>query len=67
MTMSNNNIEKLHTDIDATMPNRATETSIYVTDLLAELQIIARIGGLKSLSDDIELILVKHMSGRSIL
>ncbi len=49
------------------MTSRATETSVYVTDLLGELQTIAKIGGLSSLSDDIQLVLVKHMSGQSIL
>ena len=49
------------------MSNKASDTSIYITDLLGELQTIAKIGGLTSLSDDIELLLVKHRSGQSIL
>ena len=47
--------------------SQATEASVYITDLLGELHTIAKIGGLKSLSDDIQLVLVKHKSGQSIL
>jgi len=53
--------------LDGGMSNKASDTSIYITDLLGELQTIAKIGGLTSLSDDIELLLVKHRSGQSIL
>lgn len=38
-------------------------TESYVTDLLSELQMIAKLGGLTALSDDIDTVLSKHMAG----
>jgi len=38
-----------------------TETAIYITDLLAELQTIANISGLTGLSMDIDAVIEKHM------
>lgn len=67
ISMVNKNIQDAHICHKDAVPSRANETLVYITDLLGELQTIARIGGLKSLSDDIQLVLVKHMSGQSIL
>jgi len=65
-------VQKLNTQTnefisETEVTSRNSDTSAYITDLLGELQTIAKIGGLESLSDDIELVLVKHMSGQSIL
>ena len=67
MVLRSENTQRTLTDIEDPVPNRANETSVYITDLLGELETIARIGGLISLSDDIELVLAKHISGQSIL
>lgn len=40
---------------------RRGETLNYITDLLSELQTIASISGLKTLSDDIDTVLAKHV------
>lgn len=52
---------------ESSSTKQQSETSVYITDLLSELQTIAKIGGLTKLSDDIDLVLAKHMSGQSIL
>jgi len=67
MSLQNKIIQRDAEEFSVTVKNRATETSIYITDLLGELQTIAQIGGLMTLADDLELVLVKHMSGQSIL
>jgi len=65
-------VQKLNTQTnefisETEVTSRNSDTSAYITDLLGELQTIAKIGGLESLSDDIELVLAKHISGQSIL
>ena len=67
MLIQNLNTQRNEFSSEAEVATRNSDTSVYITDLLGELQTIARIGGLVSLSDDIELVLVKHMSGQSIL
>ena len=41
--------------------SQTTETKNYVTDLLGELQTIAKVGGLEALSKDIETLLSRHL------
>ena len=65
--MRSENTQRSDASLQSSIPNKAMETSTYITDLLGELQSIAKIGGHTSLSDDIELVLVKHLSGQSIL
>lgn len=67
MSLRNRKIQVETEEVGGTVTNRANETSHYIADLLGELQTIAQIGGLQSLSDDLELVLVKHMAGESIL
>ncbi len=50
-------------EIGDSKAGQATETSVYITDLLGELQTIARIGGLTKLSDDIKVVMVRHLTG----
>jgi len=54
-------IEEVELRSSGAPSSQRSETSIYVTDLLGELQIIARLGGLQGLSDDIESIIEKHL------
>ena len=44
--------------------NRSAAAVDYVTDLLGELQTIAKVSGLDALSDDIKIVLVKY-AGRA--
>jgi len=67
MSLQQKHIELESTEFSEVVTNRTSETAVYIADLLSELQTIAQIGGLTSLSDDIKLVLVKHLSGESIL
>ena len=59
--MTEVNFQNIHTGLDAATETKSSETTAYITDLLGELQTIARIGGLTSLSDDIETVLSRHV------
>jgi hypothetical protein len=41
---------------------RSSETITYITDLMVELQTIANVSGLSALSDDIDLVVKKHVT-----
>ena len=48
--------------IDVRESVRSTDTVNYITDLLSELQTIAMVSGLGNLSDDINAVVLKHMT-----
>lgn len=58
--MKKRNIQNIHSGLNASVEPKSSETTVYITDLLTELQTIAQIGGLTSLSDDIQSVLIRH-------
>lgn len=58
--MKKRNIQNIHSGLDASVEPKSSETTTYITDLLSELQVIAQIGGLEGLSDDIQSVLRRH-------
>lgn len=43
------------------MAGQTTEAKTYVTDLLGELQTIAMVAGFEGLSNDIKMVLLRHL------
>lgn len=63
MVLRTQNNYELDTEIESSseVTSQTTEAKTYVIDLLGELQTIAAVAGFENLSNDIKMVLMRHL------